>query len=167
LDPQTRNGMNSTLPANAPRRVAKSSKWYVIPPWLVYSILTLLLWGIWGVTSKVISDDIDAYTNQVFYAIGLLPLLPLVVFSPRLKDGTRRKHGIFYAFITGILGGAGNIAFFKSLMSGGEASIVVPATGLSPIVTVLLGYLMLKERLTAMQKAGVVLSFVAIYLLSM
>jgi len=138
-----------------------------LPAWLVYSILTLVLWGIWGVTSKAISDDINAYTNQVLFAIGMLPLLLLVGFSPRLAGGVRRKRGIFYAFITGILGGTGNIAFFKSLMVGGKASVVVPATSLSPVVTVLMGYFVLKERLTAVQKLGFLLALAAIYLLSL
>ena len=138
-----------------------------IPAWLVYSLLTLVLWGIWGATSKAISDDINAYTNQVLFGLGMVPLLLLVAFSPRLKGGTHRKRGLFYAFITGILGGTGNIAFFKSLMVGGKASVVVPATSLSPVVTVLMGYFVLKERLTAIQKVGFVLALAAIYLLSL
>ena len=137
-----------------------------IPAWLVYSILTLLLWGVWGAISKVVSDHIDAYTNQVLFALGMLPLLPLVCFSSRLKICTHRRRGILYAFITGILGGTGNIAFIKSLFVGGKASVVVPFTSLSPIATVLLGYFVLRERLTNVQKAGFVLAVVAIYLLS-
>jgi transporter family protein len=137
------------------------------PAWLVYSILTVLLWGIWGAISKAISDDIDAYTNQVLFGVGMAPLLLLVAFSPRLKGGAQRRRGILYAFITGILGGTGNIAFFKSLMVGGKASVVVPATSLSPVITVLMGYFVLKERLTSVQKAGFVLAMAAIYLLSL
>jgi bacterial/archaeal transporter family protein len=137
------------------------------PAWLVYSILTLLLWGIWGATSKAISDDINTYTNQVLFSLGVTPLILLVAFSPRLKGGTQRKRGIFYAFITGILGGTGNIAFFKSLMVGGKASVVVPATSLSPVITVLMGYFILKERLTTVQKVGFALAMLAIYLLSL
>jgi len=147
-----------TNPAPAKRRP---------PAWLVYSILTLVLWGIWGATSKVVSDETDAYTNQVLFGIGMVPLVLLVAFSPRLRGGVNRRRGIFYAFITGILGGTGNIAFFRSLMEGGKASVVVPATSLSPVVTVLMGYFVLKERLTAVQKVGLVLAMVAIYLLSL
>jgi transporter family protein len=137
------------------------------PAWLVYSLLTVLLWGVWGATSKAISADINAYTNQVLFGLGMAPLFLLVAFSPRLKGGVQRRRGIFYAFITGILGGTGNIAFFKSLMVGGKASVVVPATSLSPVVTVLLGYFVLKERLTTVQKIGFVLAMAAIYLLSL
>lgn len=151
---------DKTSSAPAPAR-------YRPPAWLIYSILTLVLWGIWGAVSKVVSDHIDAYTNQALFGVGMAPLLLLVSFSPRLKGGIQRRRGIFYAFITGILGGTGNIAFFRSLTAGGKASVVVPATSLSPVVTVLLGYFVLKERLTAVQKAGFALALVAIYLLSL
>ncbi len=138
-----------------------------LPAWLVYSLLTILLWGVWATTSKVISDDINAYTNQVLFAIGLIPVMLVVYRSPRLAGGSNRKIGISYAFVTGILGGTGNITFFKSLMVGGKASIVVPATSLSPVVTVMMGFFILKERLTAAQKIGLALAIAAIYLLSL
>ncbi len=136
------------------------------PAWLVYSLLTILLWGIWGALTKAISADIDAYTNQVLFSIGVLPVMAIVIFSGRLSGGVNRRRGIFYAFITGVLGGTGNIAFFKAFSAGGKASVVVPATSLSPLVTVILGYFMLKERASGYQKAGLALAMVAIYLLS-
>src|SRR2546422_5909621 len=139
----------------------------MVAPWLVYSLLTILFWGVWGATSKAVANDIDTYMNQVLFTIGLVPVLILVIRSPRLAGGKNRKRGIFYAFITGILGGVGNITFFKSLMVGGKASAVVPATSLSPVVTVLIGYFVLKERLTRTQKVGFVLALVAIYMLSL
>ena len=66
-----------------------------MPAWLIYSILTLLLWGIWSTVSKVVSDQIDAYTNEVLFGIGTLPLFLLVAFSPQLKGGVHRRRGIF------------------------------------------------------------------------
>jgi transporter family protein len=137
------------------------------PVWLVYSLLTIVLWGVWSTVTKVIADDITAYVNQVLFTIGLLPVIAVVLRSRRLAGGHNRKRGIFYAFITGILGGTGNITFFKALSAGGKASIVVPATSLSPLVTVIMGYFVLKERATTSQKAGLVLAMVAIYLLSL
>jgi transporter family protein len=122
---------------------------------------------VWAATSKAISNDINAYMYPVLFALGLLPVMAVLYRSPRLSGGTHRKKGFFYAFVTGILGGTGNIAFFKSLMVGGKASVVVPATSLSPVVTVLMGYFVLRERLTATQKVGLVLAMVAIYLLSL
>ena len=145
-------------------RTEKSSGKF--PAWLAYSLLTILVWGVWAAISKAISNDIDAFTNQVLFTVGIVPLMLLVFRSARRKGGQHHGRGFFYAFITGILGGTGNIAFFESFMKGGKASIVVPATSLSPAITVLLGYFALRERLTAPQKAGLVLALAAIYLLS-
>src|SRR3989454_11910596 len=106
------------------------------------------------------------FPYTTLFTIGLVPVLSLVVHSPRLAGGKSRKHGIFYAFITGILGGAGNILFFKSLTMGGRAAVVVPMTSLSPLVTVILAFLVLRERISASQIIGLAVAVVAIYLLS-
>jgi bacterial/archaeal transporter family protein len=133
---------------------------------LFYSVLTIVAWGAWGVVSKVASASVDANTNQLFFTIGLLPLILLVLQSPRLAIGTQRKLGIAWAFITGVLGGTGNIAFFHALVIGGKVSIVVPATALFPLVTVSLAVTFLHERLSKLQILGFVLALAAIYLLS-
>ena len=139
----------------------------IVAPWLVYSLLTVLFWGVWGATSKAVADDIDTYMNQVLFTIGLVPVLILVIRSPRLAGGKNRKRGIFYAFITGILGGVGNITFFKSLTMGGRAAVVVPMTSLAPLVTVVLAFLVLRERMSTSQLIGLAVAGVAIYLLSL
>jgi transporter family protein len=137
------------------------------PAWLAFSLLTIALWGVWGALTKVVSADIDAYMNQVLFAIGVLPVMAMVLLSGRLSGGVNRKRGILYAFVTGVLGGTGNIAFFMAFSEGGKASVVVPATSVSPLVTVILGYFLLKERASGYQKAGLALAMVAIYLLSL
>ena len=137
------------------------------PSWLLFSLLTIVLWGVWGATSKVVSNELNAYANQVLFTLGLMPLMLLILRSRRLSGGTDRRRGIFYAFLTGILGGTGNIAFFKSFTAGGQASVVVPLTAMSPLVTVLMALLLLRERLSRSQKVGLVLALAAIYLLSL
>jgi transporter family protein len=139
-----------------------------VPRWLAFSLLTILVWGVWGAVSKVSSDAIDANTNQIFFTFGLLPLIALVWRSSRTSASREgQKVGIAWAFITGILGGTGNIAFFHALGMGGKASIVAPVTALFPLVTVVLAVTLLHERIGTTQKVGLVLALVAIYLLSM
>lgn len=153
----------STTPSTS--NVGDTRKW--VPAWLIYSLLTIVLWGIWGATSKAVASDINAYLNQVLFTMGLLPLLVLVIRSPRLAGGKNRKRGISYAFITGVLGGTGNILFFTSLTMGGRAAVVVPITSLSPLVTVILAFAVLREKISTSQILGLAVAFVAIYLLSM
>ena len=139
-----------------------------MPRWLAFSLLTILVWGSWGAVSKVASDGVDANTNQVFFTLGLLPLMLIVWRSPRNAGGGKgRKIGIAWAFLTGILGGTGNIAFFRALVMGGKASIVSPVTALFPLVTVILAVTLLHEKVGTAQKIGLGLALLAIYLLSM
>jgi transporter family protein len=53
-----------------------------MPAWLAYSLLTIVVWGTWGVVSKIAANGVDADTNQIFFTIGLLPLLLVVWRSP-------------------------------------------------------------------------------------
>jgi transporter family protein len=135
--------------------------------WLTYSLLTIFLWGGWGAISKAVADDINAYMNQVLFTIGMFPLILLVFRSPRMSGGRNRKLGIFFAFVTGILGGVGNITFFSSLSWGGRASVVVPVSGLSPLITVIIAFVVLRERMSTYQKIGLGIALAAIYLLSL
>jgi transporter family protein len=141
-----------------------------LPKWLVWSLITIVLWGTWGLVSKVASVGMDAYVNQLLYTAGLAPLLVFVAWTVH-KRGARdrqegRAMGIFWAFFTGILGGVGNIFFFQAMVAGGKASVVAPVTALFPMVTVLLALTVLHERLGRAQWLGLGLAFVAIYLLS-
>ncbi len=152
------------VPPTPPRARRPSS-------WLLWSLATIILWGTWGLVSKVASDGVDAFVNQLLYTVGLAPLMAFVGWtvwkrSPK-ESPVARKRGVFWAFLTGILGGLGNLAFFEALVKGGKASIVAPVTALFPMVTVLLAMIFLKERLGRVQWIGLVLAFVAIYLLSM
>lgn len=140
------------------------------PAWLSWSLATIALWGMWGLVSKIASTGIDVYVNQLLYTVGLVPLMVFVAWtvSKRSQGDKRdgRRKGVFWAFLTGILGGLGNLAFFQALVKGGNASVVAPVTALFPMVTVLLALIFLKERLGRVQWAGLALAFIAIYLLS-
>jgi transporter family protein len=151
-------------PANERRGSGK------LPAWLFWSLATIALWGTWGLVSKIASTGVDAYVNQLLYTAGLTPLLIFVAWTVH-KHGTGEKRegraaGVFWAFLTGILGGVGNIAFFQALVKGGKAAVVAPVTALFPMVTVLLALIFLRERLGRTQWVGLALAFVAIYLLS-
>jgi bacterial/archaeal transporter family protein len=136
-------------------------------PWMVLSLLTVVLWGAWGLQSKIISDRMSPWMNQVLFPIGLIPAVLWALRSKNVRRVTAEpRKGIWYAFLTGVLGGSGNIAFFLALASGGKASIVVPLVGLAPLVTVALALVILKESLTKAQIVGLGFALVSIYLLS-
>ena len=145
-----------------------------LPAWLVWSLVTIVMWGTWGLVSKIASDGVDAYTNQLLFTVGIVPLMVFVAWRVSRAGNRRdssekpeqRGRGVFWAFLTGILGGVGNMAYFQAMVKGGQASVVTPVTALFPMVTVLLAMVFLKERLGRVQWIGLGLAFVAIYLLN-
>lgn len=137
-----------------------------IPAWLWLSLLTIVFWGAWGLQSKLIVDRISPWMNQVLFPLGLLPVVAAMLLSRRVNQGSDRRKGAWFALVTGVLGGAGNIAFYLALDRGGKVAVVVPLTCLFPLVTVLAAYFVLKEKLTRAQMSGFAVALVAIYLLS-
>src|SRR5947209_12880413 len=106
--------------------------------WMLLSIATVLLWGSWGLESKIIVDRISPWMNQVLFSIGLLPLMAWILFWKNLRQTTGQpKKGAAYGLLTGIFGGLGNVTFYLAL-SRGKASLVVPMVGLAPLMTVVL-----------------------------
>ncbi len=136
-----------------------------MPAWLWFSILTVLLWGAWGIESKAIVDRTNPFTGQYLFTFGLILPVLATLGSRRRFEGKHKVRGFAYAVLTGLLGGLGNIAFFMALING-RTAIVAPLTSLFPLVTVLLAVLVLKERLTARQGAGIAVAVAAICLLS-
>jgi len=137
-----------------------------MPKWLPYSILTVLFWGAWGAVSKVAMQLMSPMTNQVIFTLGLIPLVLVVLRSKQAFTGRDRLRGGGYAFVTGILGGVGNITLFEALSHGGKASTVVPITGLYPLFTVVAALPLLGERLNTVQVVGIALAVAAILLFS-
>lgn len=135
--------------------------------WMLLSIATVLLWGTWGLQSKLVVERISPWMNQVLFSIGLLPLLVWILFWKNLRQASGSpRAGASYALLTGILGGVGNLAMYVALSLGGKASIVIPLVGLAPLITVVLAFFLLKEHLNRSQVFGLVLALISIYLLS-
>ena len=76
-----------------------------MPAWLAFSLLTIVLWGAWGAVSKVASNGVDARTNQIYFTVGLLPIVLVLLRSTRLREGTNMASGSAWAFFTGTVGG--------------------------------------------------------------
>ena len=136
----------------------------ILPKWLFPCLLTLLLWGSWGVIYKVIGARLTAVQSQALSTLGILPIVLLLAGSPRRLSGARKLRGSVYAFSAGMLSGLGNIAYYQAIDRGGKASTAAAVTALYPVATILLAMLILKEKPRRLQLGGIVGSLGAIYL---
>lgn len=130
----------------------------------MYSIAAALFWGVWGVVAKLISEDVNPYTNHVLFTVGMLFTLPLCL--GKIKKEKPNNKGIFWGLTAGILAITGNLAVFQAFSSGGMAAIVIPLTNLYPLVTIGIALLIFKEKLNWLNAFGILLAIPAVVMLS-
>jgi transporter family protein len=135
-----------------------------MPAWLIFSLLTLLLWGGWGVLSKILGATLSPVQIQVLSTLGVLPVVLVLAMARDLRRGTRPRRGAALAFASGVLVGLGNLAYYEALAKGGKASSVAPLTALYPAVTIVLAIVFMRERISISQLTGIGLALVAIAL---
>jgi uncharacterized membrane protein len=135
-----------------------------VPRWLAHAILTVLLFGAWGVLPRLQSQAVTAGQYQALSTLGVLPVIAGLCFARGLRRGSAPGRGATLAFVAGLIVSGGNVAYFHALQSGDMAATVIAVTALYPVVTVLLSLVFLGERLHAAQVAGVLLALAAIYL---
>jgi bacterial/archaeal transporter family protein len=134
-----------------------------VPRWLVFALLTVLLWGGWGFASRRLGSALSAEHNLVLSSLGLIPIVLFLHWTTPLA-ARQLGRGAGIAAAAGLFGGTGNLLFYGLLSAGEKASTVVPLTALYPVVTLILATTLLGERLRRPQVAGVVLALGAIYL---
>ena len=134
--------------------------------WLAYSIVTLLLWGAWGVLLKLASEGRS--WKEVYVSTNLAIVAAVLILLALEGPGVvMRGRQLAYALAAGAFGTLGFVALVLALESGGKASIVIPLTSAYPGVTVILARIMLGEHLETIKILGVVLIIVGIVLVSL
>lgn len=138
----------------------------LIPGWLIFSAIALILWGITGVTQKLSTNHISSQLSFIWFAyamIGISAVLALVV-----PIHYHTQSVIFWLAVAGgTLNGLGALTSFSALESGGKASVVISLVSLYPLLTVAIAVTLMHEKLTASQGVGIVLAIIAGILLSM
>src|ERR1017187_9766326 len=57
------------------KSMMEESRPHKLPLWLLWSLASIVLWGVWGLVFKIASEGVDAYVNQLLYTVGLAPLM--------------------------------------------------------------------------------------------
>ncbi len=135
-----------------------------MPLWLLYAVLCILCWGVWAFLSKLVAGEMTPMQIQVLFTIGIFPVVLIALVHLRWKVDTDFK-GATYGILNGVFTGLGLLAYFAALARE-KASIVSPVTALFPLLTVVLAFFLLRERMNRVQMAGVVLALTSIFILA-
>jgi transporter family protein len=135
-----------------------------LPVWLRYALLCIFGWGLWGFLSKVGSAAASPLQMQILFTLGMLPVAAGMLFGMRGKVD-RDRIGVSYGLLCGIVTGLGTLGYFAALRVQ-DASVVTPITGVFPALTVVLAFIVLRERLNKVQIGGMLLALASIVILS-
>src|SRR6476620_5944720 len=135
-----------------------------LPIWLRYALLCIFWWGMCVVLSKVGSASANPQQMQILFTLGMLPVAIGMLLHMRGKLD-RDRLGISYGLLSGIATGLGTLGYFAALRQQ-DASVVTPLTGVFPILTVALAFVVLRERLNKVQMGGMLLALASIVILS-
>ncbi|MET1023142.1 MAG: DMT family transporter [Pseudoxanthomonas sp.] len=148
--------MSATLATTAPRR----------RPWLTYALVTVVLWGVWGALSPL--SAAHGFPDTLVYVVWALTMLPPALYI-LWRSGwqlERSPKAIAYGLTIGLLGAGGQMLLFHTLTIG-PAYFVFPIISLSPVVTIALSLLLLRERTGWQGTLGIVLALVALPMLDL
>jgi len=133
--------------------------------WLSYAIFTTLSWGLWGALIEI--PEKGGFPATLGYAVwALTMIIPATIVLKKVdwKIETDKKS-IWLGLIIGFTGAGGQVILFQALRTG-PAYLVFPFISLSPVITILLSLLFLKERAGRRAWVGIILALLAIPLLS-
>jgi len=136
-----------------------------IRPWLIYAIITTTFWGVWGALIEM--PEKAGFPATLGYAVWALTMIPPALVALKIINWKLEwdKRSILLGCIIGFTGAGGQLILFQALRTG-PAYLVFPFISLSPVITIILSYIFLKERASRKGWIGIVLALIAIILLS-
>ena len=134
--------------------------------WLWLSVIVFMMWGLQAYVMKFSNNTMKAESIFMYMAIGALLLCPFAIwmtdFSQPINWGLK---GPYLAAIIQILNAIGALTLVYALRYG-KAIIVVPLTGLSPVITIVISLIIYAVFPGIVLLIGLILAAVAIFLLS-
>lgn len=133
--------------------------------WLVFVIVHVIFMGVWGAFIEI--PEKNGFPATLGYVVWSLTMIPAAIVALKFNnwkiDFSRKAMGL--GLLTGLLGAAGQLVLFFTLRLV-PAYLVFPVISLTPVVTVVLAALVLKERTRLMGWIGIGVAILAIFLLS-
>lgn len=133
--------------------------------WLIFALVTTLFWGVWGALIEI--TEKAGFPPTLGYVVWSLTMIPPAIVALKIVNWKvdYDRSSIIYGSIIGFLGAGGQLILFHGLKIG-PAYIIFPIIALSPVITIILSILFLKERSQLKGWIGIILALIAIPLLS-
>lgn len=134
--------------------------------WLILPTFVFIMWGIQGFIMKMSNETMKAESIFFYMTVSAILLIPVALlmtdFSQKISWGFK---GPYLAAMIQILNAIGALSLVYALRQG-KAIIVVPATALAPVITIILSLIIYGVFPHPIVITGLCLAVVAIYLMA-
>jgi uncharacterized membrane protein len=130
-------------------------------PWLVYALVTTLFWGIWGAFAEFPTRH--GFPDTLVYVVWTLTMIPPALYAMQRVGWRVQRDGrsVLLGALIGFTGAGGQMLLFHAVHTG-PTYLIFPVIALSPIVTIALSMVFLRERVTRVGAFGVLLALIAL-----
>jgi drug/metabolite transporter (DMT)-like permease len=129
--------------------------------WLLYALITMLLWGVWGALAGLPGEHgVPETINYVVWSLTMIP--PALAVMRRSREPIKRdRRSIALGLAIGLLGAGGQLLLFYAVRIG-PPYLIFPIISLSPALTIALSFALLKERTGLPGMIGIALALLSL-----
>ena len=130
-------------------------------PWLMYALLTTAFWGVWGAFAGLPTQH--GFPETMVYVVWALTMIPPALYAWHRVGWKFQADGrsIYLGTMIGLLGAGGQMLLFHAVHVG-PTYLIFPIIALSPLVTIVMSMLLLRERVTRLGALGIALALLAL-----
>jgi uncharacterized membrane protein len=133
--------------------------------WLLLALVPIVLWGIAGLLQKLATNHISGELSTLWFLAAFVPAAALILLQQPLPAPIAAKTWLLVIAL-GFTFALGNLGLLAALASQGKASVIVPLSGLYPLVSIPIAILVLGERIGPRETTGIALALFAVVALS-
>ena len=136
--------------------------------WIVYAVLSAVFAALTSILAKVGITGVESNLGTAIRTGVVLVMAWVIVFAKQkqtqLKDLDRKE--LLFIALSGLATGASWLCYYYAVQNG-EVSIVVPIDKMSVLVTVVLSYIVFREKLSKKALIGLGLMIVGTLIMTM
>ncbi len=137
-------------------------------PLLLLLFLSVLLWGTTPMFEKLALRGASPLIVVLVRTAFIATCMAAIAAATGQLGQVARMDGrtLLFTLLSGLTGGVLGLTAYFYVLQKGQASVVVPLTSTYPLITVILGVLVLGEPVTATKVLGAVLIVAGVMLLA-
>lgn len=126
--------------------------------WLVFAALSAVFAALTSILAKIGIDGVNSNLATAIRTIVVLIMAWVMVFVTNSQSGIAAigKRSWLFLILSGLATGISWLCYYKALQIG-EASKVVPIDKMSVVITMIMAFVFLNEKLTVKSIIGVIL----------